>query len=80
MDSVTKKVRALSKITVRAKANVSGAAPVATVATTPPTGPRARRPNQNTRASVARVKSTAGRRAASSVGPSTSMRAAPTEK
>ena len=80
MERVTKNVSVLSKITVRAKASVRGAAPVAAAATTPPTGPRTRRPNHHTNTRVASVKRSEGSRAASSVGPRTSMTTAPTEK
>ncbi len=64
---------ALSKITVRANAIVSGIDKYAIVATHASSTPHTRRPNQNTIAAVASVNRYAGSRAASSVGPSTSI-------
>ena len=71
--ATTKNISALSKITVRANATVNGIARN-TIAVTYGSTP-IRRANQNSTAAVASVNRYAGSRAASSVGPRTSMSA-----
>ena len=75
-----KNVSALSKMTVRANAIVSGIARKTIAATYGVSPPHTRRANQNSIAAVASVKRYAGRRAASSVGPKTSIAAASAAK
>src|SRR3954471_8085460 len=75
-----KKASALSKMTVRANAIASGIDRNTIAAMSPSSSLHHRRANQNATAVVANVKSSAGSRAAASVGPSTSMAAASAAK
>ena len=68
-----KNVSALSKITVRENASTSGMDRNAIVAINASSSPHTRRANQKRSAAVKSVKRYAGNRAASSVGPSTSI-------
>ena len=80
MATVTKNASALSKITVRENATVSGVASVAMAAIMASLLVHSRRANQKTNAAVASVKRNAGNRAAVSVGPSNSIAAASAAK
>ena len=69
MASTTKKVRALSNMTVRASPSVMGEAAVATAAVAPPASPNSRQPNQKIRPVVINVNRRDGSRVASSEAP-----------
>jgi len=75
-----KNVSALSKITVRANAITSGIERNTIAATQDVSPPQTLRANRNSSAAVASVKRYAGSRAATSVGPSTSIAAASAAK
>src|ERR1051325_606556 len=80
MATAMKNASALSKITVREKATVSGVASVAIAAIIASFHVHKRRANHHTNAAVASVKRYAGSRAAVSVGPITSIAAASAAK
>ncbi len=78
--SVVQNESVLSMIVARAYAMTSGIVASASAASHAASAPQRRRTNTTTRASVASVNRYAGRRAAASVGPKTSMLAAAAAK